>query len=59
MVQIRILHVYAHLMFRALECGIGDEFQRLGLDNSKYYANSMVWNIICIHLCFYELDLIG
>lgn len=57
MVQIRILHVYAHLMFRALECGIGEEFEWLGL--KTYYNNYMVWRIICVHLCFYELDLIG
>jgi len=57
MVQTRLLHVYAHLMFRALECGIGDDFERLGLDT--YYNNHMVWQIICVHLNFYELDFIG
>jgi hypothetical protein len=57
MVGVRLLHVYAHLMFRALECGIGEEFERLGLNT--YYNNYIVWQIICVHLCFYELDLIG
>lgn len=55
--SVRILHVYAHLMFRALECGIGEDFEKLGL--KLYYRNYMVWQIICIHLCYYELDLIG
>lgn len=56
---IRLLHVYAHLMFRALECGIGKEFECLGLNSNKYYNNHMVWKIVCVHLAFYELDLIG
>lgn len=56
-IQVRLLHVYAHLIFRALERGIGDEFEWLGL--KTYYNNYMVWRIVCVHLCYYELDLIG
>lgn len=58
-IETRLLHVYAHLMFRALESGISEEFERLGINSSKYYNNRMVWQIICIYLAFYELDLIG
>jgi hypothetical protein len=56
MVGVRILHVYAHLMFRAVLYGFDDECIKLGL--LRYYDNYMVWSIICVHLNFYELDLI-
>lgn len=56
-IQVRLLHVYAHLIFRALEYGIAEEFRERNLNT--FYNNYMVWRIICIHLCFYELDLIG
>lgn len=58
-IRTRLLHVYAHLIFRALESGIVEEFERLGIDSLKYYNNRMVADIICVHLAFYEPDLIG
>jgi hypothetical protein len=36
MVEIRILHVYAHLMFLALVEGMAFEFERLGLDPDDF-----------------------
>jgi len=70
MIQNRLLHVYAHLMFRALLEGLAIEFDRLGLytykvengllyTDRRFYANYMVWQIICVHLCYYKLDFIG
>jgi len=56
-ISVRLLHVYSHLIFRALEYGILDEFKRLGLNPTKYYCNQMIWEIICVHTAFYELDL--
>jgi hypothetical protein len=46
-------------MFRALIKGVTTEFERLGLNVDVLYSNKVMWDILCVHLCFYELDLIG
>ena len=55
MVGVRMLHVYAHLLFRAW---LFDYFDLLH-DEEKFWECNMMASVLCVHLTFYELDLIG
>ena len=42
---VRMLHVYAHLIYIALAEGIGEDLNALGFGDTQYWHNAMVFHI--------------